>query len=102
MIKKNSIFINPDNLDAIIDTLMLYKEDISKNQKIGDKYFINDVDKKTIIATFLKGITVNDLCLQSDYQEYKIQDLLLENDIEIIEGIDIKPTLYRFDKYRKK
>ena len=99
--KKNSVFINPDNLDAIIDTLIHYKEDISKNQKIDSNYFINENDKKSIINNFLKGSLIKDLCLQYGYQDFKIRELLTQNNIEIIEGISLNNPSFKF-KYKKK
>lgn len=47
VIRKIHCLSTPENLDYIIDTLTHYKEDISKNQKIENKYFIKDSDKKT-------------------------------------------------------
>ncbi|POS00790.1 hypothetical protein Q361_12210 [Flavobacterium croceum DSM 17960] len=93
---KNSILINPNNLDAIIDTLINFKEEIALNQKIDDKYFIKEEDKKLIINTFLKGITIKDLSLQFRYKEDAIRELLVKNDIEIIEGIKIIPNKWKF------
>lgn len=90
--KKSSILINPNNLDGIIATLIDFKEEIALNQKIEDNYFIKEEDQKTIINTFLKGITIKDLSLQFRYKEDSIRDLLVKNDIEIIEGIDVKPN----------
>lgn len=91
---KSSILINPNNLDGIIDTLINFKEEIALNQKIDDKFFIKEEDQKAIINTFLKGITIKDLSLQFRYKEDTIRDLLVKNEIEIIEGIDIKPKRY--------
>ena len=89
---KTSILINPNNLDEIIDTLSRFRDEIALNQKIDDKYFIKEEDKKAIINTFLKGITIKDLSLQFRYKEDAIRELLVKNDIEIIEGIKIVPN----------
>lgn len=99
---KNSILINPNNLDGIIDTLIDFKEEIALNQKIENNYFIKEEDKKAIINTFLKGIIIKDLSLQFRYKEDTIRDLLVKNEIEIIEGIDIKPTFHGRSKFWKK
>lgn len=99
---KSSILINPNNLDGIIDTLISFKEEIALNQKIEDKYFIKEEDQKAIINTFLKGITIKDLSLQFRYKEETIRDLLIKNEIEIIEGIDIKPHFYEKRKFWKR
>lgn len=93
---KSSILINPNNLEEIIQTLISFKEEISLNQKIGDKHFIKEEDKKIIINTFLKGITIKDLSLQFRYKEDIIRELLVKNDIEIIEGIKINPNKWKF------
>jgi hypothetical protein len=93
---KNSILINPNNLDEIIDTLIRFREEITLNQTIDDKYFIKEEDKKVIINTFLKGITIKDLSLQFRYKEAAIRELLVKNDIEIIEGIKIIPSKWKF------
>lgn len=93
---KTSILINPNNLDEIIDTLSRFRDEIALNQKIDDKYFIKEEDKKTIINTFLKGITIKDLSLQFRYKEDAIRELLVKNDIEIIEGIKIIPNKWKF------
>lgn len=98
---KNSLLINPNNLDAIIDTLISFKEEILLNQKIDDKYFIKEEDKQILINTFLKGITIKDLSLQYGYKEKTIQDLLIKSEIVIIEGIDI-PNRYNYLKRNKK
>jgi hypothetical protein len=99
---KSSILINPNNLDAIIDTLIHFKEEIAVNQKIEDNYFIKEEDKQNIITTFLKGITIKDLSLLFRYKEDSIRDLLIKNDIEIIEGIGIKSNFYDKRKFWKK
>ena len=96
---KSSILINPNNLDEIIDTLVRFRDEIALNQKIDDKYFVKEEDKKGIINTFLKGITIKDLSLQFRYKEDAIRELLVKNDIEIIEGIKIIPNKW---KYRRK
>lgn len=93
---KSSILINPNNLEGIIDTLINLKEEIALNQKIEDKYFVKEEDKKGIINTFLKGITIKDLSLQFRYKEDAIRELLVKNDIEIIEGIKIIPNKWKF------
>jgi hypothetical protein len=93
---KSSILINPNNLDEIIDTLIRFREEITLNQTIDDKYFIKEEDKKVIINTFLKGITIKDLSLQFRYKEAAIRELLVKNDIEIIEGIKIIPSKWKF------
>ncbi len=92
---KNSILINPNNLEEIIQTLISFKEEISLNQNIEDKFFIKEEDKKVIINTFLKGITIKDLSLQFRYKADAIRELLVKNDIEIIEGIEIKSIFYQ-------
>ncbi|PJJ08257.1 hypothetical protein CLU83_1511 [Flavobacterium sp. 1] len=99
---KSSILINPNNLDGIIDTLISFKEEIALNQKIDDNYFIKEEDKKAIINTFLKGITIKDLNLQFGYKEDTIRELLVKNEIEIIEGINIKPNFYQKRKIYKR
>lgn len=99
---KSSILINPNNLDGIIDTLISYKEEIALNQKIDDNYFIKEEDKKAIINTFLKGITIKDLRLLFRYKEETIRDLLVKNEIEIIEGIDVKTHFYGKRKFWKR
>lgn len=99
---KSSILINPNNLDGIIDTLISYKEEIALNQKIDDNYFIKEEDKKAIINTFLKGITIKDLSLQFRYKEETIRDLLVKNEIEIIEGINPKSYFYEKRKFWKR
>ena len=96
---KNSILINPNNLNEIIHTLVRFRDEIALNQKIDDKYFVKEEDKKGIINTFLKGITIKDLSLQFRYKEDAIRELLVKNDIEIIEGIKIIPNKW---KYRRK
>lgn len=93
---KNSILINPNNLDEIIDTLSRFRDEIALNQKIDDKYFIKEEDKKAIINTFLKGITIKDLSLQFRYKEDAIRELIVKNNIEIIEGIKIIPNKWKF------
>ena len=93
---KSSILINPNNLDEIIDTLIRFRDEIALNQKIDDKYFVKEEDKKGIINTFLKGITIKDLSLQFRYKEDAIRELLVKNDIEIIEGIKIIPNKWKF------
>ena len=96
---KSSILINPNNLNEIIHTLVRFRDEIALNQKIDDKYFVKEEDKKGIINTFLKGITIKDLSLQFRYKEDAIRELLVKNDIEIIEGIKIIPNKW---KYRRK
>lgn len=93
---KSSILINPNNLDEIIDTLSRFRDEIALNQKLDDKYFIKEEDKKAIINTFLKGITIKDLSLQFRYKEDAIRELLVKNDIAIIEGIKIVPNKWKF------
>lgn len=98
---KNTVFINPNNLDAIIDTLIAYKEIIAENQIIDSSFFIKEEDEKVIIKTFLKGIKIKDLSLQFRYNEDVIRKLLVDNNIEIIEGIEEKKPFYK-NKYWKK
>ena len=92
---KSSVLINPNNLNEIINTLINFKEEISLNQNIDDKFIIKEEDKQIIISTFLKGITIKDLSLQFRYKEDAIKELLVKNDIEIIEGIEIKSSFYQ-------
>ena len=99
---KSSVLINPNNLNEIIDALINFKEEISLNQNIDDKFFIKEEDKKVIINTFLKGITIKDLSLQFRYKENAIRELLVKNDIEIIEGIEIKSNFYDRRKFWKR
>jgi hypothetical protein len=98
---KSSILINPNNLDGIIDTLINFKEEIALNQKIVDNYFIKEEDKQNIINTFLKGITIKDLILTFGYKEETIRELLIQNEIEIIEGINTKPKFIDRKNYWK-
>ena len=93
---KSSVLINPNNLNEIINTLINFKEEISLNQNIDDKFIIKEEDKQIIISTFLKGITIKDLSLQFRYKEDAIKELLVKNDIEIIEGIKIIPNKWKF------
>jgi hypothetical protein len=93
---KSSILINPNNLDEIINTLSRCRDEIALSQKIDDKHFIKEQDKKAIINTFLKGITIKDLSLQFRYKEDAIRELLVKNNIEIIEGIKINPNKWKF------
>lgn len=95
---KSSILINPNNLDEIINTLTRCRDEIALNQKIDDKHFIKEPDRKAIINTFLKGITIKDLSLQFRYKEDAIRELLVKNDIEIIEGIKINPNKWKFKR----
>lgn len=99
---KSSILINPNNLDEIIDTLVRFRDEIAINQKIDDTYFIKEEDKKVIINTFLKGITIKDLSLQFRYKEDTIRELLVKNEIEIIEGIRMNSNFYEKRKFWKK
>ena len=101
-ILKSSILINPNNLDGIIDTLINFKEEIALNQKINDNYFIKKEDEQAIINTFLKGITIKDLSLQFEYKEDRIRDVLVKNEIEIIEGINLKPNFNEKRKFWKR
>ena len=98
---KSSILINPNNLDGIIDTLINFKEEIALNQKLVDNYFIKEEDKQNIISTFLKGITIKDLILTFGYKEETIRELLIQNEIEIIEGINTKPKFIDRKNYWK-
>lgn len=99
--KKSSIVINPNDLEEIVETLLFFKKDIAKNQKIVDKFFIKEEDKNIIISTFLKGITIKDLSLQFPYKEEAIRNLLLKNNIVIIEGIKLN-TYFKYNKNFKK
>ena len=99
---KSSILINPNNLEEIIQTLISFKEEISLNQNIDDKFFIKEEDKKAIINTFLKGIKIKDLSLQFRYKEDAIKELLIKNEIAIIEGIEINPNRKFYWKKKRK
>ena len=99
---KSSILINPNNLEEIIQNLISFKEEISLNQNIDDKFFIKEEDKKAIINTFLKGIRIKDLSLQFRYKEDAIKELLIKNEIAIIEGIEINPNRKFYWKKKRK
>ena len=99
---KSSILINPNNLNGLIETLIDFSEEITLNQKIDDKNSIKEEDKKNIINTFLKGITIKDLSLQFRYKEEVIKELLIKNEIVIIEGIQIKSENYNKRNFWKK
>ena len=99
---KNSILINPNNLDGIIETLIDFREEIALNQKIEDKNSIKDEDKQNIINTFLKGITIKDLSLQFRYKEDIIKELLIKNEIAIIERIEFNPNRKFYWKIKRK
>ena len=98
---KSSILINPNNLDDLIQTLIDFREEISLNQNIVDKNFIKEDDRKGLINTFLKGVTIRDLSLQFQYKEEAIREFLIKNDIEIIEGIEINSDKRKFWRKRK-
>ena len=93
---KSSILINPNNLSELIETLIDFKEEIALNQKIEDKNSIKEEDKKNIINTFLKGITIKDLSLQFRYKEDAIKELLIKNEIVIIDGIKVNQDKRKF------
>lgn len=95
---KNSISINPNNLEEIFETLNNYREEIALNQTIVDRYYINEADGQKMITIFLKGVTIKDLSMQYPYKEETIRNFLIENNIEIIEGLKYKPRLFRFRK----
>ena len=99
---KSSILISPNNLHGLIETLIDFQEEIALNQKIEDKDSIKEEDKKNIINTFLKGITIKDLSLQFRYKEEAIKELLIKNEIVIIEGIQMKSAIYERRKFWKK
>lgn len=88
---KKSILINPNNLDDIIKTLIDFKEEIALNQKIEDSFYIPEQVEIKIINFFLKGTKIKDLSLLFRYKEEKIRELLVKYNIEIIDGLNIKP-----------
>lgn len=99
---KSSIKINPNNLYPIIDTLINFKEEIALNQKVINKYLIKEEDKQPIIKTFLKGITLKDMSLQFGYSIEEIKKLLIENEIEVVDGIEMFPNKVKYYKGKKK
>ncbi len=98
---KSSILINPNNLDDLIQTLIDFREEISLNQNIVDKNFIKEDDRKGLINTFLKGVTIRDLSLQFQYNEEAIREFLIKNNIEIVEGIELHSDKRKFWRKRK-
>ncbi len=94
--KKNSILINPNNLDGIIKTLIDFREEIALNQKIEDKNSIKEADEQNIINTFLKGVTIKDLNLKFGYCENSIRNFLIKNDIVILDGIKLNDNKSKF------
>ena len=98
---KSSILINPNNLDDLIQTLIDFREEISLNQNIVDKNFIKEDDRKGLINTFLKGVTIRDLSLQFQYKEEAIREFLIKNNIEIVEGIELHSDKRKFWRKRK-
>lgn len=81
----NSIKINPNKLCSIITTLEnLEKELLPKEQNVSNPELSIEEQKK-IIATYLKGISIKDLCLQFRIEEAIIKEILLTNEIVIVE-----------------
>lgn len=80
-----SVKINPNKLRSIITTLEnLEKELLAKEQPVT-KPELSIEEQKKIIATYLKGISIKDMCLQFHLEEAVIKEVLITNEIVIIE-----------------
>ena len=95
----NSIKINPNKLRSIITTLEnLEKELLPKEQPVT-KPELSIEEQKKIIATYLKGISIKDMCLQFRLEEAIIKEVLITNEIVIIE--ETKKHYFSRNKRRK-
>jgi len=95
----NSIKINPNKLLSIITTLEnLEKELLAKEQPVS-KPELSIEEQKKIIATYLKGISIKDMCLQFRLEEAIIKEVLITNEIVIIE--ETKKHYFSRNKRRK-
>jgi hypothetical protein len=100
----SSILINPNNLEGIISALIEFKEDIFLDKKSEEKIeLIKHEDFNKIIFNFLRGVTIKELSFLYGYKQDSIREFLIQQEIEIIEGIEISPKNQNFNlKYKKK
>lgn len=95
----SSVKINPNKLRSIITTLEnLEKELLPKEQPVT-KPELSIEEQKKIIATYLKGISIKDMCLQFRLEEEIIKEVLITNEIVIIE--ETKKHYFSRNKRRK-
>lgn len=85
-----NIHINPEILNDLIDSLQDCMEYIDR--KPFKKYNRFPLEKKEeIIFRYLRGISINDLCIQFDTMPEKIEKVLFDANIPIIDPNSSKP-----------
>ena len=94
----NSIKINPSKLRSIITTLENLEKQLKPKEEIVSKYEMPIEEQKRLISTYLKGITIKDLCLQFRLKEDFIKEVLIQNDIVIFEETKQSKFVNRFRK----
>jgi DNA-binding protein len=95
----NCIKINPTALPDIIEILQGYKQ-ILDESPINHPKYINEAVQQIIQNRYLKGVSIEDIALQTGKTEELIETTLRSRDIEIVSNK--LPAEYFVSKAKKK
>jgi hypothetical protein len=84
--EKQTVLINPLVLTDIITTLQSYKTELKKKKDKRSTEEVEDDEQKQIVKLYLKGVSIKDLSLQKSLSISKIEQILFNKNIEIIDA----------------
>lgn len=92
------IKINATILPDIINVLQKLEMKLPSNSK-PQKGYISESDQQKIVSSYLKGVPIKDLCMRFSMSKNKIEMLLRNKQIAIVDNNLPKPRFRRW--YRK-
>ncbi len=81
---QQEIKINPSVINSIVEVIKKYQESLPKKQEEPKKYLREDKQQQ-LQDRYLKGISINDLCLQFNRDEKEIEQILKNRGIKIVD-----------------
>ena len=96
-----SIKINADNLPTILYALSKYSDGLPRLEIIESEIKISKKDRQKIISSYLIGVSIKDLAMQTGFEESTIEMLLKNKRIEIVTPEEAKSIQYQ-NKFRNR
>ena len=97
----NSIKINSKNLPTFLHVLSNYSHGLPKPEAIQTTDNIPEKIRKKLTSSYLKGVSIKDLALQTGYKQSTIKMVLTGNDIEIVSP-QLSRAIQFYNPFRKR